>query len=251
MKTSVQAVSAILLGVLLMALAACSVHSSITVVTATRADETAPQADISSDDVTLVYGVLQQSIPAICDEDMQTFNPGRALDYILAHGAGHEYYISDVKAEDGVLRLTLIDQRYTKDINDEYQYLKTQFSLKDAEVLSLSVFSGCVIHEGILYRSAEAWQERRQFTSYEEWISSTEDEDSNSVYFGEITLEPLPVMGDAKIYLLGEDDEWTELFEFTTQQFIARWNEETPFCSEFIFSYSDGHITEVTEVFEP
>ncbi len=111
-----------------------------------------------------------------------------------------------------------------------------------------------MIQEGILYRSAEAWQERSQFASYEEWISSDEDEDSNSVYFGEQTLDPLPVISDAKIYLLGEDDEWTELFEFTTQQFIAMWNDHPEnYCySEFIFSYSDdGYITEATEVFVP
>ncbi len=129
MKTSVFAVSTILSGVLLMALAACSVNSSITVVTATPAHQTAPQTDTSLGDGKLVQGTLPQSVPVISDEDMQTFNPDHTLDYILAHGVRHDYYISAAEVEYGVLSLTLQDNRYTKDINDEYQYLKTRFAL--------------------------------------------------------------------------------------------------------------------------
>ena len=204
--------------------------------------------------------VLPLDLPVLTEEDNEVFNPKKVISYFIAdmEFGGRDYCFNLDKAElkDGRLYLDTTLYLEMRDIDTAYQYLK-EFPLSDNEILQIPLFAGCVIHDSQMYNSKDTWEDRKSYSSYDEWAEAYDREEyCNSFDLGEIKVAPMPVAQDAKIQLL-DDEEGSKVL--TPEQFIKRFlhgkQSETDFTEEgwmytmdsLYFTYANGEITSITQ----
>lgn len=181
-----------------------------------------------------VWEYLPGSVPEISDDDLDKFNPKKIVDYLAAVGQ-HNYRIVKSETTDGKLFLTIEDSRYIF-IDEVYEYLAIDFSLTDAEILKIPIFSECIIKDGEMYVNKDEYEHLHA------------GDDLNDDYFcfniDEITLDPIPVSKDAKITLY--DDEKSENYELTMDEFKVVLSQITNHdLTDMYFKYENGEITKI------
>lgn len=205
------------------------------------------------------YEIIPGTLAPLTEADKTAFNSDKVYSYLAEDGAltssDYSYDINKAQLKDGSLDLFLTVEIALADVNDAYQDLKSKHSLADGQILSIPAFSGCVIHDGVMYTNADAYQARQGYDTYSDWQKDYNGFANSSGGVVKYAVnDPVPVSAGADIILYNFDGSGTytrvpmQQFSF----FLLNSDNKTQaqdgsvYSLSFVyFKYSNGEISAV------